>query len=479
MTITQCPEAEDDLAMRAVLGVARSRTDRRAAERAFLEATQDLTLCGAAAWERMRQGGTTAEKLHVELQHTRLLLREARDHAEILAARLERVGPRRRPHYSPPLRFRILEHRKKYLLTVEETARRFLVAPQTIYNWIAEMRRDPDATTVGSKIVPVPPVKRYALAVRRLVQQMKEAGFGGKKRIAETLLRNCWTVSPRTVGRILKEKLPPPPPEPDEAMTRPSSVRGDHPNHLWLQDITEIPTLFPFFPLHLMVVLDGCSRLPLAATLRLTRPSAAMAVVLLAWAIRNHGCPRHLVVDQGTQCTANEYRDFVKAEKDPNPLRGRRRGPLPRAHRPHLQDAQGQLEPASDPALADAGHSAPSPSRPQPLRLRPTSRLARGIHANRGLLRHPGTSANAGCAAAGRSGRPGAEGPLRLRVPRPRTRSVPGPRPQSRLSRSAGMPRRWMGAVRPGDGEARLAGPATPVPLKKLPRSEGGPARSW
>ena len=315
MTTPPCPKADDDLALRAVMGAARTRPDDRRAERAFLQATQDLTLCGAAAWERMRQGGTTAEKLHVELQHTRFLLREARDHAEILAARLERVGPRRRPHYSPPLRFRILEHRKKYLLTVEETARRFLVTPQTIYNWIDEMRREPEATTVGAKIAPVPPVKRYALAVRRLVQQMKEAGFGGKKKIAETLLRNSWTVSPRTVGRILKEKLPPPPPEPEEPTTRPTTVRGDHPNHLWLQDITEIPTLFPFFPLHLMVVLDACSRLPLAATLRLTRPSAAVAVALPDRAIRAHGRPRHLVVDQGTQFTADEYRGFVKAEK--------------------------------------------------------------------------------------------------------------------------------------------------------------------
>ena len=314
MTTPPYCKADDDLALRAT-SARRTRPEDRRAERALLQATQDLALCGAAAWEWMRQGGTTAETLRVELQHTRFLLREARDHAEILAARLEKLGPRRRPHYSPPLRFRILEHRKTYLVTVEETARRFLVTPQTIYSWIEEMRRDPETTSVGSKIVPVPPVKRYAPAVRRLVQQMKEAGFGGKKKIAETLLRNSWTVSPRTVGRILKEKLPPPPPEPEEPSTRPTPVRGDHPNHLWLQDITQIPTLFPFFPLHLMVVLDARSRLPLAATLRLTNPSAAVAVALLDRAIGTHGRPRHLAVDQGTQFTADEFRDFVKAEK--------------------------------------------------------------------------------------------------------------------------------------------------------------------
>jgi transposase InsO family protein len=200
---------------------------------------------------------------------------------------------------------------KRYMLTVEETARRFLVTPQTIYNWLAEMRRNPDATSVGSKVVAVPPVRRYSSAVRRLVQQMDEAGFGGKKKIAETLLRHAWTISARTVGRIRKEK--PAPPEPEEHLGRPTTVRGDHPNHLWLMDITEIPTLFPFLPLHLMVVLDACSRLPLAAVLRLTRPSARLAVRLLTRAVQTHGGPRHLVVDQGSQFTAREFREAARA----------------------------------------------------------------------------------------------------------------------------------------------------------------------
>jgi len=100
-----------------------------------------------------------------------------------------------------------------------------------------------------------------------------------------------------------------------EAKARPTTVRGDHPNHLWLQDITEIPTLFPLLRLHLMVVLDACSRLPLAASLRLTKPSAALAAQLLERAIATHGKPRHLVVDQGSQFTAEEFRAAVNAHK--------------------------------------------------------------------------------------------------------------------------------------------------------------------
>jgi transposase InsO family protein len=310
---TVLPEIDDELVLRAIVACARRRTDERHAERALLQATEDLSVCSVAAWQRHWSDGTTAEKLFVELQRTRLLLREARERAEILAARLERVEPRRRRHYTPPLRYRILEHMKRYMLTVEETARRFLVTPQTIYNWIAEMRRHPDATGVGSKIVAVPPVRRYSSAVRRLVQQMDEAGFGGKRKIAETLLRNAWRISARTVGRIRKEA--PAPPGPEEHRGRPTTVRGDHPNHLWLMDLTEIPTLFPFLPLHLMVVLDACSRLPLAAALRLTRPSARLAAGLLTRAVEMHGRPRHLVVDQGSQFTAREFREIVDAHR--------------------------------------------------------------------------------------------------------------------------------------------------------------------
>ena len=71
---TPCPDAEDDLALRAVVACARRRGKERRVERALLQATQDLTLCSAAACEQQRSDGTTAEKLWVELQHTRLLL---------------------------------------------------------------------------------------------------------------------------------------------------------------------------------------------------------------------------------------------------------------------------------------------------------------------------------------------------------------------------------------------------------------------
>ena len=308
------PEPDDDLALRAVFASARRRHDPRHAERVFLRAAKDLTLCSVAAWERLRNDGTTAEELFVELQQTRFLLREARDQMDILLARMNREEPRHRRHYTPPLRFRILEHQRVYMLSAEETARRFCVTPQTIRNWMGELRQQPDgSTSVGKTIVSVPPIRRYPCAVRRLVQQMKDTGFGGKKKIAQILLRHQWKLSPRTIGRMLRET--PQRPEPCPTSARATTVRGDHPNHLWLLDITRIPTLFPFLCLHLMVVLDACSRLPLAATLRIGEPSAQTAVGLLGRAIATHGRPRHLVTDQGSQFTADEFKAFIMASK--------------------------------------------------------------------------------------------------------------------------------------------------------------------
>jgi transposase InsO family protein len=307
----QTPDTAEDLTMRAVVTCARRRRRERHAERALLEATEDLTLCCAAAWERLRQKGTTAEKLYVELQKARFLLHELRDRNDILGQYISQREARRRHRYSPGLRFRILEHMRKHMLSIKETARRFHVTDQTIYNWLADLRENPEAKTIGSLLKPNPPIRRFSDVVRRLCGQMKKLGFGGKRKIAEILLRHGWKVSPRSVGRFMTEKPCVPPPPPSETKTRPTTVRGDYPNHLCLIDITQIPLVFKFLHFHVAAVIDAYSRLPLAVDFFLFEPSAAAMVALLERAIRTHGRIRHLVVDHGPQFVAQEFREFV------------------------------------------------------------------------------------------------------------------------------------------------------------------------
>jgi transposase InsO family protein len=310
---TAQPDAYDDLTLRAIDAYSRRHRLDAVARRALLQAIQDLTLCFVASWNELRQNGTTAEKLFADLAQTRFQLAELRDWAEILAACRAEIDPRRRNHYTPSLRFRILEHMRQYMLSIEQTAQRFVVTGQTVRNWLADLDRNSGDTTIGKPLVsPEPPIRRFADGVRRLIQLMKQHGLGGKKKIAQTLMRIGWKADPSTVGRIMKEPLVPAPEPPPGPTRRRTTVRGDYPGHLILIDITRIPLLFPFLHLHLMVVLDAFSRLPLAACIRFLEPSAADAIALLQQAIHVHGKPRHLVMDQGPQFTAEVFKTFLK-----------------------------------------------------------------------------------------------------------------------------------------------------------------------
>ena len=311
---TAVPEDDADLALRAVRVAAKRRHLDRHAEHALLDATEDLTLCCTASWERMRQAGTTAEKLFADLQKARFLVHELTDEVEILGEYVTQRTPRRRHRYSPRLRFRILEHMRTFMLTAEDTARRFHVTPQTIYNWRAELRQNPGAETIGSCVRPAPPVRRFSDAVRRLCRQVELFGFGGKKKIAEILLRHSWKVSPRSVGRFLHEKPTVPEPTSPPEKPRPTTVRGDYPNHLWLIDITLVPLLFPFFYAHVTVILDAFSRMPLARHVSLFPPSADTIVSLMRQAIQTHGRPRHLVSDHGKQFVADVFKIFIRQQ---------------------------------------------------------------------------------------------------------------------------------------------------------------------
>jgi hypothetical protein len=278
------PEPDDlPLDDRAIQTWSRRKQLDAEAQRGLLAASQDLTVCCLASLSRLRQRGDAAPRLLAECRLLRITLAERDETIAILRQRIEKIEPRRRPHYSPEARFRILEHARKFLITVEQAAARFLVTSQTLYNWLAELREHPWRRALGSLLKPVPPVRRYANVVRPLARQMKAFGFGGNRMIAATMAQVGWKPSPRSVGRFCKERPRPTTPPPAPATLPPATtLRGRYPNHLWLADITRIPLLFPFFHLHLAVVLDACSRFPLAASLSLFEPSAAAMAALVA-----------------------------------------------------------------------------------------------------------------------------------------------------------------------------------------------------
>jgi putative transposase len=281
------------------------------AARRLLTVTEALTLSCLVALGRLREAGHTG-RLLADNKRLRMENAELRSQCLILRSRLECIPARHRPHYTPEVRFQILEHMRAFLLSVEETARRVLVTPQTLYNWLRDLALHPAARTIGLLLRPVPPIRRYGNVLRRLVRHMKHLGFGGDRQIAATLARFGWKPSRRSVARFGKERAAPPPVGPQRS-PRPTTVQGLYPNHLWLADITRIPTVFPFLHFHLTLVLDAFSRLPLKAALSCFEPPAQAVLGLVQDAIREHGKPRHFVSDRGSQFTADVFRAALEA----------------------------------------------------------------------------------------------------------------------------------------------------------------------
>jgi DNA-binding transcriptional regulator YiaG len=202
------------------------RSHDLAALPALLRATHLFGLALGSALGRLRESGATAAKLFEKAEESALLLRMMREAAGILGARSDKVPERRRPHYEPEQRFRILRIRSLLGLSQRETAGMFRVSKETIARW--EMETATAVVGIARPLVASsPPVRRFADVVRAVVKTMELAGFGGNDLIARTLARAGWKLSARTVGRIRRERRPSPR-MPEAASTVPRAVRARH-----------------------------------------------------------------------------------------------------------------------------------------------------------------------------------------------------------------------------------------------------------
>ncbi len=281
----------------------------RLALRALMKADHLLGLVLGRRLAEMRERGDVTQALLAKHYEQTLHLSLFQEALDVNNLRWDKLPERQRPHHSPESRFRILRLMHLWALSHQEAARIFCVSTSTIARWQGELAKDPDKTALGSLLRPVPPVRRYADNVRHLIQAMALAGFPGDRTIAQTLARAGWMLARRTVGRIRKER-PIAPPEPPKTTGR--AVRAGYPNHVWMADLTEVPSLLRIFSLKLAVVFDVFSRLPLAFRVFTAEPSAEDIAELFAHAASRHGPPKHFVSDQGPQFTASAFRERLK-----------------------------------------------------------------------------------------------------------------------------------------------------------------------
>jgi len=269
---------------------------------ALRRAIRYLGLALGSALGRLRETGATAARLFEQAEESALLLRMAREAAEILGARWDKVPERHRPHYQPEQRYRILRIRNLLGLSQRETAQPFRVSTETIARWEIEAA-GVEGEDTRPLVAPIPPVRRFADVVRAPVKTMELAEFGGNDLIARALARAGWKLSSRTVGRIPWERWPVPRvPVAAPAVRR--AVRARYPNHVWMVDLTDVRALFGITTFKVGAVFDVFSRMPLSARVFSREPSSADIARFVSGTTRRHGGPVHLVSDRARSFTA-------------------------------------------------------------------------------------------------------------------------------------------------------------------------------
>ena len=134
-----------------------------------------------AANERSRRTRFRAEI--DRLNHELALLREE---IRIKNARMTRVPPHRRPHYTPLERMAILELRAARGWSALQTAERLLITPTTVASWMARIDEEGPNALLQIRV----PVNKFPDLVCYIVRRLKVlCPRLGKVKIAEKLNR--------------------------------------------------------------------------------------------------------------------------------------------------------------------------------------------------------------------------------------------------------------------------------------------------
>ena len=265
-------------------------------------------------------------------ENERTLLNEE---IRIKNARMARIAPKHRPFYPAAERMAILELKAARAWNLSQTARVFMLEPETVASWLGRIGEDGDDALVRLS----EPPNKFPDFVRHVVRRMKVlCPRMGKKRIADLLVRAGLHLAATTAGRFLKEppsspdlNSPPSCPQVPGVSHQPSHVvTARHPNHVWHVDLTVVPTSAGFwsswFPHALpqvwpfcywvALVVDHFSRKCVGFAVFLKQPSSLEIRRFLGRVIHAVGTtPRHLISDKGSQFHCKDFRKWCKRKK--------------------------------------------------------------------------------------------------------------------------------------------------------------------
>ncbi len=299
----------------------------RTVRSSFLHAVSVAATALARAWGSAAKSRRVTTRLRAELDRAETEIAFLREELAVKDERLGRIPPRRRPHYGPVHRMRILELKAGRGWSSAQTARVFGVTEDTIVAWIRRVDEAGD-----HPLVRLPePVNRFPQYVAHLVQRLKAlCPSMGKVRIAQVLARAGFRLGVSIVGRMLS--TPPSADEEDQALlideqpAEPRRVTAKYPDHVWHVDLTVVPTMggfwVPWLPFSrpqrwpfcwwVAVVVDHFSRRVCGFAVFTKMPSSSEACRFLDRATRRRGSrkPRHIVADKGNQFSCREFRSW-------------------------------------------------------------------------------------------------------------------------------------------------------------------------
>ena len=280
------------------------------------------------AYGRAARSRNTRHRIQADLDLAWTEIALLREELSIKDLRWNRVPPRRRPYYGPIQRMGILKLKAARGWSASQTARIFLVTEATIASWLERIDEEGERALVQI----AESVNRFPEFVGYLVRWLKTmCPLMGKVRIAQVLARSGLQLGATTVGRMLKVDGPIEEPsevalaeEVDLELTT-RVVRARYPDHTWNVDLTVIPTSagfwVPWLPFSkpqswpfcwwLAVVVDHFSRRLQGFAVFTKEPAAADVCAFLDRVVDRAGArPKHMITDQGSQFTSDEYLEW-------------------------------------------------------------------------------------------------------------------------------------------------------------------------
>ncbi len=277
---------------------------------------------GSAATSRNRKTSLLAE-----LDRAKTEIALLNEELTIKNDRLARVPSRRRPHYRPTDRMRILQLKAARGWSTAQTSEAFAVSEDTIATWLRRIDEDCERELVQT----VEPVNTYRDFVGDLVRRLKAmCPPMGKKRIAQVVARAGLHLGTTTVGRMLREQ--PDAQEPaEEALDIEESVSGTitakRPNHIWHVDLTVVPITagfwvpwMPFSKLQcwpfcwwVAVAIDQFSRRVMGFAFFAKAPTSTDICQFLDRASKRAGTnPTHIIADKGSQFFCETFKNWCR-----------------------------------------------------------------------------------------------------------------------------------------------------------------------